>query len=271
MMLIDGVEADRISAADRGLHYADGLFETLRIHRGEAPLLRRHLARLAAGCRHLDLPHPGDAVLSAEVAAMCRTAPGDAVVKIILTRGAGGRGYAPPAGSAGRRIVSSYPWSAPAGPPLALGVCLTRIGHSPALASLKHLGRLEQVLAASEVAAAGWDEGLMLDPYDQVIEATRHNLFFVRDGGTWTPPLAGAGVAGIMRALVLESLVALGLPGGEAPLRYDELHEVEAMFLCNAVVGVRPVARVGQRVLGAAPVLAALRGPLLEAGVTWLD
>lgn len=270
MMRIDGVAADRVAAADRGLHYGDGLFETMRLHAGRVPLLARHLARLTAGCRYLGLPYPGDELLADDVAALVAAGPGDAVVKIILTRGEGGRGYAPPSRPAGCRIVARYPLPPLRPAPLVLGLCRTRLGSSPALAGLKHLGRLEQVLAAAEVESGGWDEGLMLDAAGAVIEATRHNCFYLRHGGIWTPPVSLSGVAGVMRALVLAQLPGLGLAGGEAPLRYDELHEIEGLFLCNAVAGLQPVARVAELKFGVPAVLLQLRASLAAGGVTWL-
>lgn len=270
MILIDGQPAIMVSAKDRGLNYGDGLFETMRLHAGRAALLARHLARLRAGCRRLSLPYPGDEVIAADIATLATACPPDGVLKLVLTRGDGARSYAPPPRATGRRILAFHALP-PAGPAaLAVGICQARLGYSMALGGLKHLGRLEQVLAAGEVAAAGWDEGLMLDEADRVVTATRHNLFYVRDGRVLTPPLEGRGVAGVMRELVLEALANLDLPGGEAPLRYHELHEVEELFLCNAVAGVRPVSQVSGHEFGPARAVETLRAPLAAAGVAWL-
>lgn len=269
-MLVDGQPGTTVSASDRGLNYGDGLFETMRLHAGTVPLFARHLDRLRAGCTRLRLPYPGDAALEADVARLAAAGGAEGLIRLVLTRGDGGRGYAPSPGALGRRIAALHPLPPPGPAPMSLGICATRLGHSAALGGLKHLGRLEQVLAAGEVAAAGWDEGLMLDDSGRVVEATRHNLFFVRDGGVLTPPLAGCGVDGVMRALILETLAAVGLAGGEAALRYDELHEIEGMFLSNAVVGVRSVRRVAGRALPRVQIPEALRAGLVAAGVAWL-
>ena len=269
-MLVDGQPGTTVSASDRGLNYGDGLFETLRLHGGAVPLLARHLDRLRAGCARLGLPYPGEAALEADVAGLAAAGTAEGVIRLVLTRGDGGRGYAPSPGATGRRIAALHPLPSPGPTGLALGICATRLGHSAALGGLKHLGRLEQVLAAGEVAAAGWDEGLMLDESERLVEATRHNVFFVRNGRILTPPLAGCGVAGVMRGLILETLVAVGLAGGEATLRYHELHEIEGMFLSNAVVGVRPVRQVAGRVLPRAHLPEVLREGLVAAGVAWL-
>lgn len=270
MMLVDGVPSGHVPATDRGLNYGDGLFETLRLHRGRPWLLERHLARLRGGCVRLGLPYPGDAVLRADIDRLVKGQADDAVLRLVLTRGDGGRGYAPPVDAQGRRIVSLHALP-PVGPEgLTVGLCTTRLGSNVTLAGLKHLNRLEQVLAAAEVAAAGWDEGLMLDEAGLVIEATRHNVVYVRAGRVLTPSLPGAGVAGVMRQLVMETADALGIGGEAQPLRYDELHEVDELFLCNAVMGLRPVIRLGTREFAPGETLQRLRPGLVERGVAWL-
>jgi 4-amino-4-deoxychorismate lyase len=270
MTLVDGVPADSVPATDRGLNYGDGLFETMRLHAGEVPLLARHLARLQAACLRLGLPYPGDATLAADIARLTDDMADHGIIRLVLTRGDGGRGYAPSAGAMGRRIATRHPLPPPGSPSLTVGICRTRLGRSASLGGLKHLGRLEQVLAAGEAADAGWDEGLMLDAEDLVIEGTRHNLFFVRGGEILTPPVSECGVAGVMRGLVLETLGDLGMRGGEAPLRYHELDEIDELFLCNAVAGIRAVSRLGGREFGPATSVEALRAPLAAAGAPWL-
>jgi 4-amino-4-deoxychorismate lyase len=270
MMLVDGIPANAVPATDRGLNYGDGLFETMRLHGGQVPLLARHLARLRAGCDRLQLAYPGDVAIGDDLARLAAAAPGEGLLRLVLTRGDGGRGYAPPADAQPRRIAARYPLPAAGSTTLAVGICKTRLGQSAALGGLKHLGRLEQVLAAAEVIAAGWDEGLMLDSDEHIVEGTRHNLFYVRDERLCTPPLDDCGVAGVMRGLILEVLAAQGRPGTEAPLRYHDRHEISEMFMCNAVAGVRSVSRLDGRELGAARFAAALRAPLAAAGVAWL-
>jgi 4-amino-4-deoxychorismate lyase len=270
VILVDGAPAETIPATDRGLNYGDGLFETMRVHEGHVSLLEDHLARLRSGCHRLCMPYPGDAAVAADIEALVGTSSGSAIIKLVLTRGDGGRGYAPSTDATGRRIVSLHPLPDPGPASLVVGICRTRLGRSAALAGLKHLGRLEQVLAAGEAANAGWDEGLMLDEDALVIEATRHNVFYVRGGKVLTPPLAGYGVAGVMRRRILAALDACAMPGGEEPLHYHELDEVEELFLCNAVAGVRPVSRLDERELETGRVAGLLRAPLAEAGVAWL-
>ena len=270
MMLIDGQACDTLPAADRGLNYADGVFETLRLHAGAAPLLQRHLARLRGGAQRLALPWPGEEVLRREIQHLARAGEGDGVLKIVLTRGDGGRGYAPDPAAPGRRILSRHPLPAGLEEPLEIGLCRTRLGSNPALQGLKHLGRLEQVLAAREAAAAGWGEGLMLDAAGFLTEGTRHHVFWRRAGRLETPPAGMLAVEGVMRALLLESLDAAGEPGCEATLRYDALHEIEEMVVCNAVAGVRGVKQLQGRPLPHGELLARMRALLAARGVTWL-
>lgn len=270
MILVDGIPSGTVSVADRGLNYGDGLFETMRLHEGRVPLLARHLARLREGCRRLGIAWPDEHVIAADVQQVCATG-GQGVIKVILTRGDGGRGYAPPPRAPVRRIVGAYPL--PAGPDASVevGVCATPIGRNPRLAGIKHLSRIEQVLAAEEAVTAGWFDGLMLDEAGVIAEATRHNLFVVRDGRLQTPVLADCGVSGVMRGLVLEAAAASGVGAEETILRSGDLAGVEEAFLTNAVRGLVPVGRLAGKALGQ-PVMPGRLAPALRAaGVTWLD
>ena len=240
-VLVDGEETPIVDAGDRGLHYGDGLFETMLLTRGRVPLLDRHLARLAHGSRRLGIPWPGEALFRGDVD---RLSSGEGVIKIVWTRGSGGRGYAPPREARPRRIVSRHPRADAVAGGLAVIRCQTRLASGGPLAGLKHLGRLEQVLGAAEVQAAGADDGLMSDEGGAVVEGTRGNLFLVAGGDLVTPPLSGAGVAGVMRQLVRELAEEEGVPVHERPVSYAHVEAAEAIFLTNAVAGIQPVRRL---------------------------
>lgn len=270
MILVDGTPARTVSVADRGLNYGDGLFETMRLHEGRVPLLGRHLARLLEGCRRLGIPWPGEDMIAADVRRVCGVG-GEGVVKVILTRGDGGRGYAPPASARGRRIVGAFPLPAPPAAPVEVGVCDTPISRNPRLAGIKHLSRIEQVLAADEVVGAGWFDGLMLDDAGVVAEATRHHLFVAMEGRLHTPVLADYGVSGIMRGLVLEAASASGVLARETVLRCADLAGAEEAFLTNAVRGLVPVRRLAGAPLEEPAIPGRLAPALRAAGVTWLD
>lgn len=267
---VDGRPAAQVSLGDRGLAYGDGLFETIAVRGGRATLLPRHLARLGDGARRLsiDLDLPAlEAELSAFFAEL-----GEGVAKLLLTRGDGLRGYAPPQPSNPRRILlgnqlPSYPASnAERG--VRLYPCATRLAEQPLLAGLKHLNRLEQVLARSEWQDPAFAEGLMRDVSGRVIEGVFSNLFLVRDGVLLTADLARCGVAGVMRAEVLEQASRLGIPLQVRDISYDELLGADEVFLCNSLYGIWPVRELAASVWPAGPLtrkLQALIRSLLDS------
>jgi 4-amino-4-deoxychorismate lyase len=237
-----------ILLGDRGLAYGDGLFETMRVEGGRVPLLHRHLDRLFAGCERLGMPLPERGALAARAEGLAESA-GAGVVKVVVTRGAGSRGYRPPEKPDLRVMTEIHPL--PDIPRshytegVSLQVCTTRIGRSPATAGLKHLGRLEQVLASSELRG-DCAEGLMLDEHGHVIEGTRCNLFLVRAGDVFTPRLDMSGVAGVMRTLVLETAGALHLRASEVLVSMEDLVQADEILLTNAVIGIWPVSRIDE-------------------------
>lgn len=211
---VDGQPADALSLKDRGLAYGDGLFETIAVHGGQPVLLDRHLTRLAEGCSRLAIAADIERVRSELLA--YAAAMGEGVLKLILTRGDGLRGYAPDPAAQGRRILQGNP---PAAYPAVHGEqgvrlfpCVTRLSNQPLLAGLKHLNRLEQVLARAEWHDGEHAEGLMLDQAGRVIEGVFSNLFLVRDGVLITPDLKRCGVAGVMRAEILFQAESLAIP-----------------------------------------------------------
>ncbi|HEX9626359.1 MAG TPA: aminodeoxychorismate lyase [Acidiferrobacterales bacterium] len=248
--LVDGRAADSLPLDDRGLHYGDGVFETVAVCAGRPLLWERHLERLRRGCARLGLLAPDAQGLSDELAALCRDAGPRAVVKLIVTRGGGGRGYAPPDDARTRRILLSLPW--PDHDPLSAvrGVmvrrCRTTIGRNPLLAGIKHLNRLEQVLARREWRDE-FAEGLLSDADGCVIEGTMSNLFLVSRGTLITPDLSQSGVAGVMRAEVLEAARALGIAVAERGVPAAELAAADEMFLTNSLIGLWPVRRLDDR------------------------
>ena len=248
-LLIDGRRSRCVDVFDRGLHYGDGLFETLRLQGGRLRLWQAHMARLAAGCERLGLPFPGEAVLRAEAE---RVSAGHAagVVKILLTRGVAGRGYRPPARPRPTRIVLRGDPPAHDATLAERGVrvrfCAQRLGSDPQLAGIKHLNRLPQVLARAEWGDE-YHEGLMLDPDGHVIEGTMSNLFFLRDGTLHTPALDQCGVAGVMRAAVLGLAAAEGVPVQRGRYTPEDLLASDGLFLTNAVIGIWPVRELAGR------------------------
>lgn len=247
-MLINGeVPADLVRALpanDRGFHYGDGLFETALLEHGAVRYLDAHLQRLYRGCETLRIQAPPREVLVDEIARVSANLR-SAVLKIVISRGIGERGYRPGAGVP-TRIVALYP--APEHNPtrgLRLRWCRTRLGRNASLAGIKHLNRLEQVLAQAEWNDAATAEGLMLDTEGELVSATASNVFIVRDGVLLTPDLRFCGVRGVMREQVLRAASELGIAASEEPLWPSDVEAAEEVFLTNAVRGIRSVASLG--------------------------
>jgi 4-amino-4-deoxychorismate lyase len=240
---VNGVEGGSVSVDDRGLQYGDGLFETMGATDGRVRRFAQHMARLADGCRRLGMPAPPVELIEHD----CLRAIADfgaAVVKLTLTRGPGPRGYPPPPEPSLTRIVVSTAQQvseAEAARPLTLQVCETRLGRNPLLAGMKHLNRLEQVLAGAELRDSGADEGLMRSIDDRIVCATAANMFMVREGTLMTPAIDDCGVAGVMREVVLRIAPTLGIPVAIGNYTLDDLARADECFLTNAVRGIRPV------------------------------
>ncbi len=256
-MLIDGKDTDQIAADDRGLLYGDGLFETIAIHRGVPQLWLQHMVRLESGCARLGITPPSRDLLQAEARSLCADSE-RAILKIIITRGSGGRGYRPQPGLMSRRILSLHPWpDYPAAwqqDGVNLRLCDTRLGSNPRLAGIKHLNRLEQVLARAEWADDEIAEGLMLDGNDILIEGTMSNLFLVRAGCLLTPVLEHCGVAGVMRGHVLQLAAQAGIACEVTRLGLSDLQQADEVFVCNSIVGIWPVRRFQTQVFQPGPV-----------------
>ena len=239
---INGRKSTRIDSRDRGLQYGDGLFETMRVRRGQIRFLDFHLERLFAGCRRLHIsPPPGLRRELDKIAA----GRGEGVLKLIVTRGVSGlRGYRPTGLERCTRILALHPLPrgilAPAAP-VRVRLCATPLGLNPALAGLKTLNRLESVMARAEWNRESVWEGLMRDVDENIVCGTMSNLF-VRSGSTlMTPVLDRCGVAGVMRRWVLENAGDIGLRTAERRLNWRDLRGADELFMSNAVVGLKSV------------------------------
>ncbi len=241
-VLINGLETDRLDVRDRGFQYGDGVFTTLPVFDGQPAWLEHHLARLERDCHRLVISWPGQAVLRREVDAVLGHLPARAVLKIQLTRGTGGRGYAYGVDNVTTRVVSLHP------PPqypasihvqgIPVTVCQTRLGINPALAGLKHTNRLEQILARAELQGTPCLEGITLDQAGYVTEGTFTNLFLVSNGVIHTPLLDRCGVWGVMRDILMEEFERSGVSVRQTRLSLASLYQADEVFLSNSVLGV---------------------------------
>jgi 4-amino-4-deoxychorismate lyase len=226
---------------DRGLAYGDGLFETMRAHGGEVPWWSRHWQRLARGGQALRLTLPEQDRVQAEAKELLDG--GDGVLKLIVTRGAGGRGYAPPVAAEPHWVLSLHPL-----PPrlpeqgLTLRWCDTRLALQPALAGLKHCNRLEQVIARGEWVEPATHDGLLRSLEGDVVSATAANVFVLHADRWKTPLVDRCGIAGVCRSWAIEALDA-----EQVRLAVTDVEAADAVFLCNAVRGILPVAQLGAR------------------------
>jgi 4-amino-4-deoxychorismate lyase len=255
MLWVDGARVADAGAPDRGLEFGDGLFETIAVVAGRARLVERHLGRLASGAARLALGLPERGLLRAELAAAAEC-QASGLLKLIVTRGSGGGGYASPAGPARRLLYAAPPRERPASHAaegITVRLCETRLAEQPLLAGLKHLNRLEQVLARAEWQDPAIAEGLMLDMHGRLVCGTMSNLFVVLKGELVTPSLSRAGVAGVMRAALMDAFAAAGTGVIERDLGPDELAAASEVFVSNALIGAWPVRRLAELTWPAGP------------------
>ena len=249
-ILINGLPRQTVDVLDRGFQYGDGVFTTIAVRAGIPLFLNRHLDRLHRDCAVLGIPWVGKDTLLREVEQLLAN-QGEGVLKIQLTRGVGGRGYRPPASVAPTRVLALHPSvNYPASHEqdgVVVRFCSTRLGINPCLAGIKHMNRLEQILARSEWGDSDCAEGLMFDQDDQLVEGTMSNIFLVRDGRLLTPLLDRCGIQGVMRSILIEAARGLGFEVSESRLTTKELEMADEVFLSNSVIGLWPVRRIEGR------------------------
>ena len=262
---LDGALATELPLPDRGLDYGDGLFETLLVQEGSPLYLDFHLQRLQRGLRALVFPDCL-AVAQKQLLEVSRTLRDRdwhwSVLRLTISRGAGPRGYAPPASARPRIIITATELDRDCrrmSQGVKLCLATVRCATQPLLAGIKHLNRLEQVLAAAECRPAAADEAVMLDQSGHLVSVTAGNLFLVKGKRLLTPALVTSGIAGTRRRLVMEKWApAAGLSVQESSLTLRDLEAADEVFCSNSVHGVRPVAYFGERHWDHHPVCEAL-------------
>jgi 4-amino-4-deoxychorismate lyase len=237
-----------VPLSNRGLAYGDGFFETMLFKQGHCALQNYHLARLCNTAQAL-----GMAISKADAMSLMQRLKddvldehGDQIIKLLITREAGGRGYRSLEQADAEVFIQAFEF--PGGiseacltAGVVLRVCDIRLAIQPALAGLKHLNRIENVLARNEWRDEDIYEGLLLDQNGLIVEATQSNIFF-KIGGRWlTPELNLCGVAGVMRAWLLDHQESLSQRMHVTTLSMDDLSKATACFICNSVQGIVPV------------------------------
>lgn len=253
MRLVNGVVAESLSLNDRAIQFGDGVFRTMKVTAGQIEFWPQHYAKLASDCARIGIAAPSEATLLADMAQLVRLnhATSDHSIKIIVTRGESARGYVAPADAQPNRIVqrAALPAYSPAlyTEGAVLRVCETRASWQPALAGVKHLNRLENVLARREWNDANVFDGLLLDRDGLVIEGVMSNLFALIDGAWCTPKLNYSGVAGVYRDMLLLVNGYGDIPARECDLSLADLYSASAIFVCNSLAGCVPVRQIEQQ------------------------
>jgi len=266
--LVNGRPATTVEVADRGFQYGDGLFETIAVRHGSLLLWDLHLDRLSRGCVRLGIPIPSGEVLLRE-ARQLLTHRDRGVLKIVITRGPGGRGYGPPATGEPTRVIQCLDWpnypDEYARDGVAVRWCATRLARQPRLAGLKHLNRLEQVLARGEWTGPE-PEGLMRDAGGYVIEGTMSNVFAVVRGTLLTPDLSECGVSGVVRSKVIELAQHARMEVTVTPIPAETLEQADELFLTNSLIGLWPIRSLADRSFPIGAVTQQIRAALASAG-----
>ena len=267
--MINGSKGAAIHAMDRAVMYGDGVFRTMRMRHGQVKCWPQQYRKLSSDCQALDILCPTQNILEQELRQLALDDP-DCVIKIVVSRGEGGRGYSVPKLASPNRVLLSTP--APQYPiefwneGIKLHLCEIRLSHQPRLAGIKHLNRLENVLARMEWDDATIPEGLLLDADAWVIEGTMSNIF-MRVGQTLsTPDLSACGVAGLQRDRILRHAPALGLKPEITHHTLPALLQADEVFVCNSVIGVWAVQQIGTTPISTGP-LATQMQRILETAI----
>jgi len=252
--LINGVPADYLNVNDRAIHYGDGLFETILYSNNVLYYWQQHYQRLQASSVKLKLNCPDEKVLLDDIVKLIKfNKAKTCAVKIILSRGAGERGYGFTGKSNETRVVSlsaiETDYSSLLSEQLLSGdlcICKQQVSINESLAGLKHLNRLENVLARNE-----WHneyiDGLMINANQHIIEGTMSNLFVVKDNELHTPDLTQSGVNGIMRDVIIGLAKKNKLHLSVTDISIDNIFTMDELFISNSLIGIKSVKKLDDR------------------------
>ncbi|CNJ85269.1 4-amino-4-deoxychorismate lyase [Yersinia aldovae] len=249
MFWINGVEQSLISVSDRSVQFGDGCFTTARIYNGQIVWLDQHIQRLQRATERLLMPPVNWVVLRTEMLNAAQQTE-SAVLKVIISRGSGGRGYSGTACQHPTRIIylSDYPAHYHRWREIGVSLALSPIplARSPLLAGVKHLNRLEQVLIRTHLEQTTAEEALVLDTNGMLVECCAANLFWRKGERVYTPDLSQSGVDGIMRQRIMTFLAAQGTPVNIVSQPLETLADADEVMVCNALMPLLPVNRADQ-------------------------
>ena len=249
-ILINGISAEYLPVTDRGLQYGDGIFETIACEDTHPVFMSQHLQRMENAAGKLDIKYPGRHWLEQDIRRLLVDNSGKCVIKVILTRGTGKRGYRYDPGQAATRICTRSSWPDHVAEWRDHGIivrfCNTPVSMNPVLAGIKSLNRLENVIASGELGIAH-DEGFMSDIDGHVLEGTMSNLFAVVENTLVTPDLSRGGIKGIIREQILDIAKNNNIKHEIRDVSKDELLSSGEIFICNSVAGICRVKQLEQQ------------------------
>ena len=242
---------------DRGFMLGDGLFETIRVVRGNPFRFAQHLERLARGADFLKIKSPFTANELRKIADQLveQNHMPEAVLRVTLTRGPGSRGYTPDASGRPTLAMTLHPAPPDAALPQKLVTSTLRPAADDPLASFKTTSKILNVLARAEAVAKGADEALLLNVNGEVTETAGGNLFWVDRDVICTAPTKCGALPGVTRAVVLEICEALGLKSTEQIVRLPALIKMNGIFITQSVLGVVPVKAIDGQPVQSSPVI----------------
>ena len=252
--LVNGIHQEHISTQDRGLQYGDGFFETIAVYQKSPLNIDTHLRRLAFACDSLGFNKPDLETIESQAKSLINencAAADKAVLKISYTRGVGGRGYKPPKQSEATTIISLSEW--PTYPDnirengIKANFSQVITASNPLFAGIKHLNRLEQVVARDQMPEDCF-ESIMLDIKQQVIEGTMSNLFMVIEDLIITPDLKNCGIDGIIRNEIIHSAHDIGYSIRIDNIRKEDLFAADEVFFSNSLMGIVPANMIEETV-----------------------
>jgi 4-amino-4-deoxychorismate lyase len=241
MILVNGDASAQVAVNDRGLSYGDGVFRTMLMQAGKVKNWSLHYAKLVDDCAKLALTCPNRPLFENDISFLSSLNK-SGVIKFIVTRGVGQRGYAPQPAASVTRISMWSTMPLYADKIVHDGIrarwCQLRLGRQPLLAGVKHLNRLENVLARAEWQDADILEGLLLDEAGNVICGTMSNVFVIKGRYLYTPDLSVCGIAGVTRARILDGAASMGLMAKVTALSMADVLAADEVMVTNSVIGV---------------------------------
>ncbi|WP_300175275.1 aminodeoxychorismate lyase [uncultured Aliivibrio sp.] len=245
MYWVNGVESETLPINDRSSQYGDGFFTTMKVDNGKIQLWSLHLERLISSAYCLGIRAPNWQHLENQVYAIAKKVVHGGI-KILVSRGTGGRGYSPEGCENTQVIVSDFDYPAHyeqwQEKGIELGVSTIKLGlSSPALAGMKHLNRLEQILIKKDISKTSYFDAVVLDLNNKVIETSIGNIFWIKGGRIFTPKLSFSGVEGVMKKHILQLAKEFQLELEEVSVELSELENADEVFITNALFEVVPV------------------------------